>query len=131
VLGSSAIGRLWWVVRASAAAWLERRRGRVVVFDRYVDDIRPATSPKSRLRRAIYHRVALRPDIILVLDAPGEILHARRPEHSAIEAERDRQRYLAAAADRPEATVIDATQSPAKVAAAARRILWAWLATRV
>ncbi|MFL5670643.1 MAG: dTMP kinase [Chloroflexota bacterium] len=130
VFGSGGIGRLWWVVRASAAAWLDRRRGRIVVFDRYVDDIRSARGPKSRLRRAMYRTVAVRPDVLLVLDAPGETLHARRPEHTAIEAERDRRRYLAMAAHRPEATVIDATRSPANVAAAAQSVLWTWLSTR-
>ncbi|MFL5712902.1 MAG: hypothetical protein ACJ77W_13600, partial [Chloroflexota bacterium] len=130
VFGSSGIGRVWWVVRASAAAWLDRRRGRIVVFDRYVDDIRSARGPKSRLRRAMYRTVAVRPDVLLVLDAPGETLHARRPEHTAIEAERDRRRYLAMAAHRPEATVIDATRSPANVAAAAQSVLWTWLSTR-
>lgn len=79
---------------AYAAAW----RGHVVLCDRHpveVLAVRPRRTPMgAALERALFARLVPRPDRIVVLDAPGEVLHARKGEHDPQTLERWRQGYL-------------------------------------
>lgn len=113
--------------RQSLATFGHTRRGRVVVFDRYAYDSllpRPGASAKTRLRRALLGRVALRPHLVVVLDAPGEVLHARSGEHSAAALEEQRARYAALAASQPGWVVVDALQPPDAVRRAVTAATW-------
>ena len=55
------------------------------------------------------------PDLLLVLDAPGEVLHARKPEHPADVLEAEMARYRDLAGRLPRAELVDATRSPEAV----------------
>lgn len=82
-----------WVVLRWARAW--RRllgaygrawRGLVVVCDRYPLEVL-ATKPRrtklgAPVERFLFGRLWPRPDALIVLDAPGEVLFARKGEHS-------------------------------------------------
>lgn len=117
-----------------ARAMYHRRRGRVVVFDRYTDDAAlpsgMATGGRDRLRRRILAAAVPRPDLILVLDAPAEELFRRKGEHDLERLERDRRHYLAVAQASRRAAVLDATLPPEDVARAAAARIWAVLAVR-
>jgi len=92
-------------------------RGRTVVFDRYPFEL-GAAPRRTALRRAA-HRLRdvgrPEPDLVVVLDAPGETLHRRSGEHSPDRLEEMRERLLALSARLPRAVVVDTTRPPGDV----------------
>ena len=97
-----------------------RRRGRTVIFDRYVYDAEVDAAVvgrdgrEQRLLRWIRRRFPA-PDLVVVLDAPGDVLFARKGEHDVERLERLRRAYAAIAADVPAVAVIDVRQDAAAV----------------
>ena len=84
-------------------AWLHRRRGYVVLFDRhfYLDFCGhalvhpdPAPSLSQRLHLRMLQRLYPRPDLVIYLDAPAEVLFARKGEGTLELLELRRQEYL-------------------------------------
>jgi hypothetical protein len=95
-----------------AAAVLYRRKGRLVVFDRYVYDSwlrSKETTAGKRLLRWLLESGWPEPDLVFVLDAPGEVLHQRKKAHSPEWLEGRRRGYLNLAKRIPGAIVLDAT----------------------
>jgi thymidylate kinase len=103
-----------------------RRRGAIPITDRdfYCDYYWSAVGPTDqrrpfdvRLHGAFLRHWYPKPDLVLLLDAPAEVLHARRPEHDLERTSERRERYLAlvsvlpamqvVAADRPLADVVE------------------------
>ncbi len=116
--------RLWW---RSTRARYHRSRGHVVVFDRYVFDatLRPGTRGlRTRLSYWLLERSCPPPDLVLLLDAPGAVMFARKNEHDAQLLEERRQHYLALVTRLPQAHVIDATLPRDQVLAAAVARIW-------
>ncbi|MGH8901927.1 MAG: hypothetical protein ACRDYA_09655 [Egibacteraceae bacterium] len=112
--------------------WLEgayhRRRGRLVVFDRYVTDaLLPPRRPLGRLGRArrwlIAHCVP-EPDLVVVLDAPGTVLHQRKGEQDPGVLEVERRAYRTLAQRAQCGVVIDATQPADQVRRDATAAVW-------
>jgi thymidylate kinase len=112
---SNLIAEEWF--RHAIVRW-HQRRGEVVVLDRhflfdYFDrDVAPVV-PVSGVRRL--HGYLLReryprPDLTIVLDAPGDVLFARKGEGCVESLERRRQRYLSLLDEVPRSAVVDATQ---------------------
>ncbi|HYC30792.1 MAG TPA: hypothetical protein VEB59_00810 [Gemmatimonadales bacterium] len=103
-------------------------RGRLVVFDRYIYDAEvPTPYPLGRagkLARWIDGRVCPGPDLVLILDAPGTVMHERKGEYTAEMLEEWRQKFLAVRARVPGAEVLDTTQPPAAVEASATAHIW-------
>lgn len=107
-----------------------RLRGYTVLFDRhfyldyYAYDIAPHDDKRSvwqRLHGYFLAHVLPRPDMVILLDAPAQVLFERKPEGSVALLEQRRQEYwrLKEAFSRqkgPEFVVIDATQPPDEVA---------------
>ena len=116
--GIEFLRRLTTLWRRYLVARGQRWRGRLVVFDRHPLDARlPARGrrrPVDRVRRWILGHALPMPDAVLVLDAPGVVLHARKAEFPAEVLEVERQRYRALAASLPRAALVDATR-PADV----------------
>jgi glycosyltransferase involved in cell wall biosynthesis/thymidylate kinase len=111
-----------------------RRLGRVVVFDRYPLDA--TLPPKGRLVRLklIYFwflaHCAPAPDLLVILDAPGELLFARKGEEDPVSLERDR-RYFRALAERVKNSVIvDVSPPEADVFEQVDRAIWDRLTQR-
>jgi thymidylate kinase len=81
-----------------------RRRGRIVLLDRdffidyYAHDVAPpADAPRSwasRFHGFVLRRLYCRPDLVLFLDAPAELLFQRKGEGTVELLERRRQEYL-------------------------------------
>jgi hypothetical protein len=90
-------------------------RGRIVVFDRhffldyYHADVESARrrGPAQRLHGWMLEHVYPKPDLVIMLDAPAEVLHARKPEATVAWLERRRQQYLELAPLVPEFMVVD------------------------
>ena len=105
-------------------AWRWERSGAVVVFDRhfFIDyhayDLTGADrSWSQRLHGAVLGRLYPRPDIVVYLDAPGEVLLARKGEGSVEALERRRDEYRSIAPLVPAFVEVDATRPVDEVAA--------------
>jgi len=101
-------------------AWRWQRSGAVVVFDRhfFVDyhayDVDEAgrsadRSWSQRLHGSILGRFYPRPDLVVYLDAPGDVLLARKGEGTVEALERRRGEYRAIAQHVPDFVEVDAT----------------------
>jgi thymidylate kinase len=114
---------------------MKRARGRFVIFDRYTyDALLPSRQPLSRwqrLRRWILAYACPAPDLIVMLDAPGEILFARKGEHSAEYLERHRQAYLNLRQRFPQMIVVDAARDAEDVRRAVTSHMWRGFAGRL
>jgi thymidylate kinase len=117
--------QLWRWCRAQAL----RLRGWLVLFDRYAyDALLPARwplGPRGRLRRWLLGHACPAPQLIVVLDAPGELLHARTGEHDPALLEAERRAYLRLASGRARAIVLDATREPDRVRRDVTAAIWA------
>ena len=119
-LPASLIKAAWWLMCYTlgyyTSVYPTLVRGGMVINHRYlldaiVDPRRYRYSGPLKLLRAIW-RVAPKPDIIIVLDAPADVIHARKRETTLEETIRQRDGYVALAARTPNAHVVDASQSP-------------------
>jgi thymidylate kinase len=126
---ASQLGVTW---SAYLSAAIQRRRGRITVFDRYgYDALLPSADGrpdmKRRVRRAILGRFIPRPDLVLVLDAPTDRLHGRKAEHERSEVARRRAAYrqLAERVDpRIDVEMIDTSGDPDAVRRRATLLIW-------
>jgi thymidylate kinase len=113
----------WADYVVGGALWLYplRVRSTLVIFDRYYHDLLAdplryryggPLAPARWLGRFVPY-----PDISFVLDAPTEVLQARKQEVPWDECERQRHAYVATAAGLPGACVIDASRPVDEVVA--------------
>lgn len=114
--------------RRFLAARYHQGRGRLVIFDRYTYDALLATRRQigrlKRFRRWLLGHACPSPDLILLLDAPGTVLYARKREHSAEALEAQRQGYLALRRMLPQMVVIDATRDAEQVRREVTARIW-------
>lgn len=107
---------------------LHQFRRRLVIFDRYsYDALLPSRQQNDSLkqwRRWLLAYSCPAPDLVIFLDAPGELLYARKGEHSAAILEQQRQGYLALRTHVPEMVVIDATREPGEVRREVTALIW-------
>jgi thymidylate kinase len=108
---------VWWRVARGA---VHVRRGRIVVFDRYTyDALLPVTGSWRALKRPYFWvlaHLAPRPDLVLILDLPGEVAFARKGESTPEALEAVRQGFLALV-PRLRAEVVDASAPAEEVRA--------------
>jgi thymidylate kinase len=109
-----------WLAEEAYRAVLARRmqrRGMVVVFDRhfycdyYASAVAPSDRPRPldvRIHGYVLRHWYPRPDLTLLLDAPAELLVARKAEGTLEGAARRRQEYLALAGILPAFEVLAA-----------------------
>jgi ADP-heptose:LPS heptosyltransferase/O-antigen/teichoic acid export membrane protein/GT2 family glycosyltransferase/thymidylate kinase len=102
--------------------------GRMVIFDRYVyDALMSAHQPMGRLKRIymwILGHSCPAPDLVLVLDAPGEVMFARKGEDSPEALEAQRQSLLALSGRIPHVQVVDTAREEALVRADVLNRIW-------
>ncbi|MGI8589167.1 MAG: hypothetical protein ACR2M0_16010 [Chloroflexia bacterium] len=88
--------------------------GRLVIFDRYTyDALLPPGGPFLWMKRPYFWLLAHAcpaPDLVLVLDAPGEVMFARKGEETPAELEAARQRFLSLQERIPQLEVVDVTR---------------------
>lgn len=116
---SGRVGTTLRVVRRPFAVWRRylvalrhRALGRLVLFDRYVYDARLAPrGGLTWLKRpyfAVLSRCCPAPDLVILLDAPGHVMHARSGEYDADHLEAERRQYARIVATLPRVARIDA-----------------------
>jgi len=114
VPGIVLLGRLLVFWGRYLLAQYHQARGRLVVFDRYIyDAMVPHPERLNWLRRAsrwMDGHVCPGPDLMLILDAPGEVMYARKGEYSAETLEEWRHYFLALQKRFPQVEIIDTTQ---------------------
>jgi thymidylate kinase len=115
-------------LRRYLAARLQQELGRLVVFDRYTyDAYLPPRPPLVRAKRMYFSVLAHTcpgPDLVLLLDAPGELLAARKPEHTAEELEWQRRHFLRLRERVPGLQIVDATRAQDDVKADVVERIW-------
>jgi thymidylate kinase len=91
------------------AALRHRATGRLVVFDRYVYDALPPHGPLIWLKRPhlalLAHCPA--PNLVVLLDSPGDIMHARSGEYDSAQLEAERAAYRRIAGRLPRVAYVD------------------------
>jgi thymidylate kinase len=119
-------------------AWAWRRRGYVVLFDRhyfpdyYAYDVAPGAVARPLHRRLhgwLLSHALPKPELLIYLDAPAELLHARKGEGTVELLERRRRDYLALRDVVDDFAVVDATQPEDAVAAEVARLVCARVAS--
>lgn len=98
-------------------SWYYQLRGLVVLYDRhfafdYALEITSGstTSWERQLQHWLLTRLFPAPSLVIFLDAPGEVLYARKGELSAPELERRRQGFLRQGERLPNFVRVDATR---------------------
>jgi thymidylate kinase len=120
-------------------AWSYQRRGFVVLFDRhfYLDFCGhelahpdPSPSLSRRLHTRMLERIYPRPDLVIYLDAPAEVLFARKGEGTIELLELRRQEYLRLGALVQHFAVVDGARGLDEVAADVAKLIRAFAAGR-
>lgn len=100
-----------------SVSWYYQARGYTVLYDRhYLFDFSSELATgvdeglDKRLHRRLLQAFYPRPDMVIVLDAPGSVLYARKGELTPPELERRRMALLRAGARQPGFVRIDATR---------------------
>lgn len=105
-----------------------RARGEIVLFDRYLlDGVVPSgvrLSRAGRLSRNVLRRLCPRPDLVLLLDASGETMYARKGEYDAAVLESWREGYGRLQGRLPDLEVIDAERPADAVRRDAEARIW-------
>jgi thymidylate kinase len=119
------------VLRAALRAWgahARAWRGDVVLCDRHPLEAL-AIEPDGGGLRGLLGRLVPWPDEIVLLDAPGEVLYARKGEHSPERLERWRHAYRDTFLPRG-ATIVPAAGGLDATVAATSRVVWRGLKAR-
>jgi hypothetical protein len=123
------LSRMWrgWLIGRMHVA-----RGRIVVFDRHPIEARTSlgTGRRAPLGRRLLARSIPSADVIVVLDAPGSVLYARKPEHPVDRLEAQRTAYRGLAGRLPGATLVDVDRPADAVVHEVSAIVWRHVAER-
>ena len=104
-----------------------RRRGRLVVFDRYTYDALLAPGGeklRAHVSYALIRHTCPAPDQVIVLDVPAATMYARKGELGVARLEDFRRRYLAMRQLVPNMAVVDASRPVADVHRIVTARLW-------
>ncbi len=128
-------GHLFTQWRRYITARYHLARGRLVIFDRYTYDAllppRQRLTRLKRLRRWVLAHACPAPDLVLVLDAPGEVLYARKGEHNAGFLEQQRRHFLELKPYLTQMVVVDATRDAEHVRRQVTSLIWCGYARRL
>lgn len=133
VPGGRTAKKMYRVLKGGTAARYHRARGRVVLMDRVAyDALLPAAAgsspsgskPAGGVSNALAVWLGAAPDLLLVLDVPGEVMFSRKGEHTAEILEHWRQSYLALADRLPGSRILDAAQPRHLVQQLATETVW-------
>lgn len=121
----------YWLPYCVPGHWLtnhpDRARFKLILHDRHlvdclVDPRRYRYAGPGWVPRLIW-RLMPKPDLVFLLDAPAEIIQPRKREVPIEETARQREAYVALVESMPNGHLIDAAQTPERVAADARALI--------
>ena len=114
------------LIRAGTEVAYQRARGRLVFVDRFRHDLAVSTDGSfgGRLFAWIASAVLPEPEVIVVLDAPAEVMLARKGEHTVEVLDAQRRAYRSIAQNHQNCVVLDATLPPADVRRNAVSAIW-------
>ncbi len=124
---------IYWLLAYTVGYWLSVRpqlsRGRLVLFDRYlldaiVDPLRYRYGGPSILPRLLW-RLVPKPNAVVLLDAPVEVLAERKQEVGIDEMARQRVAYRLLIGNEPRGVTVDASLSAEEVLEAVEKLLGA------
>lgn len=128
VPGGRTAKKVFRAIKGGMAARYHRFRGRVVLMDRVAyDALLPGAAgskAKTGLSNTLAVSLAAAPDLLLILDVPGEVMFTRKGEHTAAVLERWRQAYLQLADSLPGSHILDAAQPKHLVQQLATKTVW-------
>jgi hypothetical protein len=103
-----------------------RMRRRLVLFDRYTYDALLSPPPRglAHARRWLLAHTCPPPDLVVVLDASGELLYRRKHEHSVSWLDARRRDYLSLQTAVPRFAVVDATRDRDEVRRTVTGLIW-------
>jgi thymidylate kinase len=110
-----------------------RWRGCIVILDRFSYDAVLVTKEatwRQRVTAALVLRLSRPPDLIVVLDLPGEVAFSRKGEEDVATLNEWRDAYRALEAGSAPLVVIDATQPVAEVRRLATDAIWKTIRSR-
>ena len=126
--GLTILARPWAAAAKSLVAEYHRAHGRLVVFDRYTyDALIPPRGRLASLKRPyfwILAHAAPAPQLVVVLDAPGELLFARKGESDPVRLEEDRLAFRALGARLGGVTIVDAAQPADAIRVEVTDLIW-------
>ncbi len=102
-------------------------RGRFVIFDRFIYDgwiQKRKQNPWKRLRKWMFDAACPEPDLVVFLDAPGEVLFARKGEHSAEWIDQQREGYHKLSQVLRQMVIVDASQAAEQVRQEVTSLIW-------
>ena len=122
------VGRLLVIWSRYLRAQYHLARGRLVVFDRYIYDSEvPTPYPlgiSAKAARWIDGHACPGPDVVVILDAPGAVMHQRKGEYDPAMLEEWRRRFLGVRRRVPDAEVLDAGRGAEVVLRDATARIW-------
>lgn len=121
-----------WRLNTQWGRYLKARfhqsRRRLVIFDRYTYDVLltplDGLNKLRRLRRWLLANACPAPELVLLLDAPGEMLYKRKREHSIDFLEKQRKGYKNLASVLHQMFVVDASQEADAVRRQVTALIW-------
>ncbi len=126
--GLRILARPWAAAAKSLVAEYHRAHGRLVIFDRYTyDALIPPRGRLASLKRPyfwILAHAAPAPQLVVVLDAPGETMFARKGESDPVRLEQDRHAFRAIGARLGGVTFVDAAQPADAIRAEVTDLIW-------
>jgi hypothetical protein len=131
VPGGVSLKMLFRLTRGGLLARFYSIMGKVVLMDRVAYDVLLPGTDQGRLS-SVTNTLAMKvipdPDMLLVLDVPGDVMFLRKGEHSPEVLESLRDAYRQLAARLPRSTILDAAQPQDVVQREATEVLWRNLA---
>jgi len=128
IAGLGLAGQLLTQWRRYAVARYRQAAGQLVIFDRYTyDALLPPKGDPGRARTArrwMLAHACPAPDLVVVLDAPGHVLFARKGEHGPEILEQQRQSYLRLRSRLSRVAVVDATRDADGTRRAVTALIW-------
>jgi len=124
------LGEEWY---RQCLTWFYLWQGNIVLYDRhfyfdyYAYDIAPQQENRPLSRRIhgfILQHIFPKPDLVIYLDAPAEVLFSRKGEGTIEDLERRRQEYLQAGQQVHHFEIVDATQSIDQVTNEVANLIW-------
>ena len=132
VVGARLALRLLTLLGKSIWIQLQRRLGKLVLLDRYTSDaVLPESDLdwKGRISSILVRLTCAEPDLVIVLDAPAELMYERKGEQGIARLETSRDMNFALVDKFRDAVVLDASHSAEQVRRQAMVCLWArWAA---